>query len=286
MFNYKEINTIWIDEKFFDDKDIMTGSSISIDRTDDIERANSIWNQANKTITDVKNHFKERDKLSQGFNSLKRVFNVLCRIWKEEFGIDGVEFPNKSKARSMIESLEYFDILRANSLNRYLELRNLIEHEDEPPPQLDICIALSDYMWSFIKSTKLLINQKCDELIFESKSNGVLIVEFKVINNNSVFIPKIYITAFIDKNFVYFLEKENSIKLYNFNIINNTEEFFNERYLDIPSISENLDLKKVLLKGEIIKDTIISDFIKRVLLSDQGGLYENDRVRHIFSRCR
>ncbi len=284
MFNYRDINTIWIDENFFNDKDITTGSSISINRTEDIERADSIWKEANKTITDVKNHLKERDKLSQGFNSLKRVFNVLCRIWKEEFGIDGVEFPNKSKAKSMIESLEYFDILRANSLNRYLELRNLIEHEDEPPPQLDICIALSDYMWSFIKSTKLLINQKCDELIFESKSNGVLIVEFKVINNNSVFIPKIYITAYIDKNFVYFLEKEKSIKLLSFEIVNKREEFFNESHLDILARYDRLDFRKILLKGEIDNAAIISEFIKKVLLSDQGGLYEIDRIRHIFSK--
>ncbi|MDK4479643.1 hypothetical protein MWG12_10450, partial [Fusobacterium necrophorum] len=146
MYRNKILDDIWIDLSFF--KDITTSSSVNLARTNLLQDAYIIWEEANKTILESSGN---KEKLNQGFLSLKRAFNVASIELKKNTGIDEIQYSGKNK-RDFFSVLEYFDIVKTLSLKSYLDIRNLIEHQNAEPPSIEKSLLLSEYIWNYIRN--------------------------------------------------------------------------------------------------------------------------------------
>ena len=49
--------------------------------------------------------------------------------------------------------MAHFGFIRPLMLSKILEVRNLIEHHDQPPPKYERCLELLEFTWYFLRST-------------------------------------------------------------------------------------------------------------------------------------
>jgi hypothetical protein len=71
-----------------------------------------------------------------------------------------------AKPKYDLELLEYFGIIRPLMLRRLVEIRNIVEHEDSSPPNVDECLMFVDLIWYFLRSTDGLLKVQPDDITF------------------------------------------------------------------------------------------------------------------------
>lgn len=268
------LENVWIDSKIIED--CIIGRVMNVGKIYGLNSAYEIWNEANNTILNC-NENKER--LNQGFLSLKRAFNVTSMELRKNLGIDNIKYSSKKKTKDFLGDLEYFEIIKTLTLNKYLNLRNLIEHENHFPPSVEDCLSLSEYIWNYIRNTVNILRQFTEEISITSDNNNKILFEYIVEEKNNMYFPHLYVTAFVESKFVSYLYKENSINVERIKLLN---KFDLQKELEFEEEAEYIDdLRHIAIKGEILDQDIIAEYIKVLILPEYGGL-DDISIQSIF----
>ncbi len=94
----------------------MIGRVVNVGKIYGLNSAYEIWNEANNTILNCNDN---KEKLNQGFLSLKRAFNVTSMELRKNLGIDNIKYSSKKKTKDFLGDLEYFEIIKTLTLNKY-----------------------------------------------------------------------------------------------------------------------------------------------------------------------
>lgn len=269
------LENVWIDSKIIED--CMIGRVMNVGKIYGLNSAYEIWNEANNTILNCN---ENKEKLNQGFLSLKRAFNVTSMELRKNLGIDNIKYSSKKKTKDFLGDLEYFEIIKTLTLNKYLNIRNLIEHENHSPPSVEDCLSLSEYIWNYIRNTANILNQFTEYISITSDNNKILF-EYIIEEKNNMYFPHLYVTAFVESKFVSYLYKENSINVEKINLLN---KFDLQKEIEFEKESEYIDdLSHIAIKGEILDQDIIAEYIKVLILPEYGGL-DDISIQSIFSK--
>lgn len=269
------LENVWIDSKII--KNSIIGRITNVSKIYGLNSAYEIWNEANNTILNCSGN---KEKLNQGFLSLKRAFNVTSMVLRKNLGIDTIKYSSKQKTKDFLGDLEYFEIIKTLTLNKHLNLRNLIEHENHSPPSVEDCLSLSEYIWNYIRNTANILNQFTEEISITSDNNKI-IFEYIIEEKQNRYFPHLYVTAFVESKFISYIYKEKSINVEKINLLN---KFDLQKEIEFEKESEYIDnLRHIAIKGEILDQDIIAEYIKVLILPKYGGLDETS-IRSIFSR--
>ena len=271
------IENIWIDLKIFEYG--LMSRATKFDKICSLNSAYKIWEEANNTILNCNENV---EKLNQGFLSLKRAFNVTSMELRKNLGIDNIKYSSKQKKKDFLGDLEYFEIIKTLTLNRYLNIRNLIEHENHTPPSVEDCLSLSEYIWNYIRNTVNILNKFTEFVSFTSSDNNNKIAfEYSVNKKGKSYFPHLYVTAIIKSDFISFICKNNSIKIEKIKLLNKydlkKEIEFKDEFNCIG------DLRHIAVKGEVLDQDIIAKYIKLMILPEYGGL-DDISIQSIFSK--
>lgn len=270
------LENVWIDSKIIED--CMIGRVMNFCKIYGLNNAYEIWNEANNTILNCN---ENKEKLNQGFLSLKRAFNVTSMELRKNLGIDNIKYSSKQKTKDFLGDLEYFEIIKTLTLSKYLKLRNLIEHENHSPPSVEDCLSLSEYIWNYIRNTVNILSQFTEEISITSDNNNKILFEYIVEEKNNMYFPHLYVTAFVESKFVSYLYKENSINVERIKLLN---KFDLQKELEFEEEAEYIDgLRHIAIKGEILDQDIIAEYIKVLILPEYGGL-DDISIQSIFSK--
>lgn len=271
------IKNIWIDSKIFENS--IVDGIINSHKMYGLDSAYKIWEEANNTISNCN---ENEEKLNQGFLSLKRAFNVTSMELRKNLGIDKIQYSSKKKAKDFLADLEYFEVIKTLTLNKYLNIRNLIEHENYSPPSVEDCLSLSEYIWNYIRNTANILNQFTEHITFSGGNHKKKILfKYSVEQEGKNYFPHLYVTTLVKSDFISFIYKKNSINVENIKLLNKFDlqkkkEFKEEaNYMD--------DLMHIAFEGEILNQDAIAMYIKSLILPEYGGLDEVS-IQSIFSK--
>lgn len=269
------INDIWIDADIFSNGSI--GGIANTEKLNGLDSAYRIWEEANNTIL---NSNDNNEILNQGFLSLKRAFNVTSIQLRKYLALDKIMYKSKKKNKDFLADLEYFEIIKTLTLSKYLNIRNLIEHENYAPPSIEDCLSLSEYIWNYIRNTVNILNQFFEIIIFtDNDSCNKMIFEYQTLKIKEEYFPHLNITSFIKSNLISFVPIENAVLVENVRLmgkdeLNNKIEFKKEvNYID--------ELNYLAFEGEILDQDVTSRYIKHLILPEFGGLDEQS-IKTIF----
>lgn len=122
-------------------------------------RAHEIWRHATSQVSPDSDEFK----LSDAISNLKRAVNHRLQALNQAYSFDALPFTNRKQT---LEKLQYYGIIRPAIVKELFEVRNLIEHQDGRPPNIEHCKRYVDFVWYFLKSTDSLLLMKVNDVIF------------------------------------------------------------------------------------------------------------------------
>ena len=134
----------------------------SYSRTNEVDhlRAYKLWKHAELILTGDANEFNRVDVIS----NLKRCLNQRLKFIEHVYSLKKIAVSDSPKG--YLEYLESLGLVRPYMLKQLMLIRNDIEHNDAPPPNIERCRELLDLTWYFLKST--------DSFIFWYKNNFIL----------------------------------------------------------------------------------------------------------------
>jgi hypothetical protein len=174
------------------------GTGIDFDK---LTRAHDIWRHAKKRLDSDASEFEKIDCIT----SLKRAVNSRLKTITTIYGIN--ELPNTRGKKQLLEKFQDYGIIRPAILKDLFELRNLLEHEDVDPPDIEKCHYYVDIVWYFIKSTDSLLQMKSDALEYSEEKNQ-LYVKIKPENSWSI-----YISGEVSSSLISEEEQPNTVKI-------------------------------------------------------------------------
>lgn len=271
------LENIWIDSNIF--KNGIVGGITNTHKIYGLDSAYKIWEEANNTIL---NCGKNVEKLNQGFLSLKRAFNVTSVELKKNLAIDKIRYSSKKKNKDFLGDLEHFEIIKTLTLNKYLNLRNLIEHENQSPPSVKDCLSLSEYIWNYIRNTANILKQFTEYTTFTSNNrDNKILFEYSTEKKKGIYFPHLHVTALIRSNFISFQCEENYFDIGKIRLLN---KFDMQEKIEFEREANCIDdLNHIAFEGEILDQDIIAMYIKYLILPEYGGLDETS-MQSIFSR--
>ncbi len=274
--NENILKNIWIDLNIFDEQS--TGIVSAKGTTEDLDSAYVIWQEANNTIELSDGN---TEKLNQGFLSLKRAFNVASLELKKKIAIDKIKHSLKEKPNDFLGDLEYFQITKTLTLNKYLKLRNLIEHDNESPPSKEDCLSLSEYIWNYIRNVANILSNFIDHIEFNigKSQNNKMVFNYEIEEKNKMYFPHLYLYGLLETDYISFVTRENSVKIDNIKLLN---KFELEKIYEFKNDSVCVDNLFVLaFQGEIIDQDILARYVKCLMLTEYGGLDE-ETIKSVF----
>ncbi|KSU03221.1 hypothetical protein KF282_1892 [Lactococcus lactis subsp. lactis] len=151
---------IWLSKDYLYENVEWNNSGSSIESSIYKERAYEIWNRANILVENNESLFD----LTDGITNLKRSINHRLKSIEKIYNFKKIVFLEKPKG--YLELLENFNIIKPYLIKIIMEIRNLIEHEDSPPPSQQRCKELVDMVWYFLKSTDSLVSNLITDFEF------------------------------------------------------------------------------------------------------------------------
>ena len=106
-----------------------------------------LWNHADRYIKAADTELM----LVDGITTLRRVINLRVRHIFRNYELRTLKMRNRGGGT--LELLEQLELIKPSVLKRLLEVRNVIEHEDRPPPDKTACAELSEFTWYFLRAT-------------------------------------------------------------------------------------------------------------------------------------
>ncbi|SJZ83286.1 hypothetical protein SAMN02745116_01551 [Pilibacter termitis] len=152
---------IWLSKDYLYENIEWYTSCSTLQSLDDQQRAYLIWDRANSLVEKNETPFD----LTDGITNLKRSMNHRLKLIEEIYNFKKIDFPKKPKG--YLELLETYNLVRPYLMKILLEIRNLIEHDDSPPPNQKRCKELVDMVWYFLKSTDSLVLNLVSDFEFQ-----------------------------------------------------------------------------------------------------------------------
>lgn len=128
-----------------------------------ISRAHEIWRHSKERLEGDPSELDRIDAIS----SLRRAVNHRLKALTTSYGLDSL--PSLRPKKQTLEKFQDYGLIRPALIKDLLAIRNLIEHEDAEPPDLDRCRYFIDIVWYFLKSTDSLLRIRIDSLIYQSE---------------------------------------------------------------------------------------------------------------------
>ncbi len=135
-------------------------------------RAHEIWRHATSQVSTDSDEFK----LSDAISNLKRAINHRLQALNQAYSFEALPFTNRKQT---LEKLQFYGIIRPAIVRELFEVRNLIEHQDGRPPNIEHCKRYVDFTWYFLKSTDSLLLLKVDDVIFWSDGENDVSLDFR-----------------------------------------------------------------------------------------------------------
>lgn len=152
---------VWLSTDYLFENTNWYNSGSSLYSLDDQQRAYDIWQRANSLVEKNETQFD----LTDGITNLKRSINHRLKLIEKIYNFKKIDFPERPKG--YLELLETYNIVRPYLMKTVMEIRNLIEHNDSPPPNQHRCKELVDMVWYFLKSTDTLVTSLTTNFEFE-----------------------------------------------------------------------------------------------------------------------
>lgn len=272
------LETLWLNSKFFDN--CTMGSIQNTSKIHGLDAAYKIWEEANHTIENCKGNL---EKMNQGFLSLKRAFNVASSELKKNVGLDKIRYSGKKKRKDFLADLEYFEITKTLTINKYLKIRNLIEHENETPPLLEDCLSLSEYIWNYIRTIANILRFFSECVIFSQRDypNNEIYFDYVMKANGKEFSPHLYVTGFVKAETISFIYRDKFLEMNEIKLLNKRDMQELQHLKDSAHCLN--ELRDIAFTGEILNQDILAQYVKYSTLPELGGLNERS-IQTIFSK--
>ncbi|WP_063656041.1 hypothetical protein [Aliivibrio fischeri] len=140
---------------------------------DDIYRAYQLWKHAQELLISNDHELYRADCIA----NLKRVINHRLQAIERIYKIS--KLPLGISAKKALDRYEYLGLIRPMILNELIKVRNVIEHQDETPPEKEKCIYYIDIVWYFLKSTDSLVDHIVESMEYSDDEGNVLIIDVK-----------------------------------------------------------------------------------------------------------
>jgi hypothetical protein len=119
-----------------------------------VDRAHEIWEHADSRFH---SGAKELD-IVDGVIALKRAISQRMGALDDVYHFR--ELPLVNRPKRVLDVMHAVGLVRPVMLRRLIEIRNLLEHNDDKPPPMADCQALSELVWYFLKSTDGLLSTR------------------------------------------------------------------------------------------------------------------------------
>jgi hypothetical protein len=127
-----------------------------------VVRPHDLLAHAERNLASVADEFARADAVL----ALKRAVNSRLKHLEELYGF-ALSFP---KSVGALERLEAVDLARPLLVRQMFELRNDIEHNDAPVPELARCAELVDATWYFLRATDAACSEAARSLTLRPRS--------------------------------------------------------------------------------------------------------------------
>lgn len=101
---------------------------------------------------------------------IRRAIDRRVRLLDTRYSFRSI--PIKEKPSDVLELLEFVGLVRPRMLQKLIDIRNAVEHEDAAPPDIDTCQVFVDFTWYFLKSTDFITQRVIDRTTFTDSENG------------------------------------------------------------------------------------------------------------------
>jgi hypothetical protein len=249
---------IWVANDILD-WEINGGMSSSVSEKD-WKRPYEIWEYAKNLITNN----DDRENLAQGIIALKRSYNARHKVISNNYPFNNINFKSKVNKKKKLELLEQYGLIRASLINKLLEIRNPIEHNDSLPPTKEKCIELVDYVWYFLKSTDDLILRIPNEVEMKNEDDYFYKVNLNT-EESAVQGAKVIFNfkGYLNINSISFTPKKNYMHLQNSRIISDIDEL--KKIENYEKTHLQYDPKGVFIYGDLLNADVQYSFLKKIL---------------------
>ena len=140
---------------------------------DDVFRAYQLWKHAQELLRGNDHELYRADCIA----NLKRAINHRLQAIERVYKIS--KLPLDISAKRVLDRYEYLGLIRPMVLNELIKVRNVIEHQDETPPEKEKCVYYIDIVWYFLKSTDSLVDNIVESMEYSDDEGNVVIVDVK-----------------------------------------------------------------------------------------------------------
>jgi hypothetical protein len=124
-------------------------------------RAYSIWLHAEHLLERSSTELFRVDAIT----TLKRAVDHRIRLLDEIYELGRI--PIRDKPVGNLELLNYLGIVRPRMVQRLIEIRNAVEHQDADPPNEEACLDFLEFTWYFLRSTDLLVRRPIQSIALD-----------------------------------------------------------------------------------------------------------------------
>jgi hypothetical protein len=128
------------------------------------KRPYDIWAHAEQVLSHPTTEFLRVDVIT----TLKRAIDHRVRMLNNLYSFKRI--PIKEKPSEILNLLEFAGVVRPLMLQKLLDIRNAVEHEDASPPDHESCQMFLEFAWYFLRSTDKMAQQVLEDFgIFPPK---------------------------------------------------------------------------------------------------------------------
>jgi hypothetical protein len=121
------------------------------------KRPYDIWAHAEQVLNHPTTEFLRVDAIT----TMKRAIDHRVRMLNNRYSLRTI--PIKDKPSEILNLLEFAGIVRPLMLQKLLDIRNAVEHEDASPPDHHSCQIFLEFTWYFLRSTDRIAQQILDD---------------------------------------------------------------------------------------------------------------------------
>ncbi len=110
-------------------------------------RAHEIWGHAEQVLS----HPTSAPLRVDAITTLKRAIAHRVRLLENLYSLRSI--PLKDKPSDTLKLLEFLGVVRPLMLDKLIAIRNAVEHDDAPPPDIETCQVFLEFAWYFLRST-------------------------------------------------------------------------------------------------------------------------------------
>ncbi|MFN1652074.1 hypothetical protein ACPV3O_23570 [Vibrio rotiferianus] len=138
---------------------------------DDIYRAYQLWKHAQELLIGSDHELYRSDCIA----NLKRAINHRLQAIERIYKIS--KLPLEISSKKVLDRYEFLGLIRPMVLNELIKVRNVIEHQDQTPPEKEKCVYYIDIVWYFLKSTDSLVDDIVESVEYLGDGDNVVTID-------------------------------------------------------------------------------------------------------------